>query len=280
MPTWDEITPYTERSTFAKHASVTNALLVVHGAAFACAAAMRVLGLADVTEALEFKAATAIDRLELWRFLTYPFAHTVDAGPLIAFVLLGWMFCGAGNELEKEWGSARMLAFFAGTALYGAVAHALVQKAGALPDLKAREFYGPVMAVLLVHAVRHSGRSILLLLLVPVRALTAFWAVFSLTLLYAVLTLDLGSSPVAVAAAAGAGWVYTRLDARLDRLFEALQARAARTQFLEEFEVRREVDGILEKIQRSGMESLTRRERRLLKRASRIFQSDSRRSHE
>lgn len=280
MPTWDEITPYTERSTFAKHASVTNALLVVHAAAFACAAAMRYLDLADFAGALEFKAGAALDRLELWRFLTFPFAHSVEVGPLIAFILLGWMFHSAGNELEKEWGSGRLLAFFAGTALYGAVGHALLQKAGAFPTLKAREFYGPVMAVLLVHALRHPGRATLLLLIVPVRAVTAFWAVFSLTLLYAVLTHDLGSSPVAVAAAAGAGWVYSRLDPRLDRLFESLQSRAARSQFLEEFEVRREVDGILDKIQRSGMDSLTRRERRLLKRASRIFQSDARRSHE
>ncbi|HTF57979.1 MAG TPA: DUF6576 domain-containing protein, partial [Planctomycetota bacterium] len=148
----------------------------------------------------------------------------------------------------------------------------------------ARGFDAPVLGVLLVNALHNPRRPALLFLIVPVRALVLFWVVFVATLLFHVFTLTLepsiGSSPVAVAGAVGVAWMYTVLDPRFDRFLQWLETRHARAQFLEEFELRGQVDAILEKIQRRGMDSLTRRERRLLKRASRLFQTDARRSHE
>jgi membrane associated rhomboid family serine protease len=281
MPTWDEITPYTERSTLSKHASVTNALLSIHLLALGVAVALHIAGREWFLPAVELRVPQTIVGLELWRLFSFPFAHTPEIGPIIVFGLLGWMFYRAGNELEREWGGARMLGFCMAMALYAGLAHALYYiLSGAVDDpLRpgARGFEAPVLG-----ALRNPRRPALLFLILPVRAMTLFWAIFVATLLFGVLTLEhhIGSSPVAVAGAVAAAWVYTFLDPRFDRLFQWLETRHARAQFLEEFELRGQVDAILEKIQHSGMDSLTRRERRLLKRASRLFQTDARRSHE
>jgi len=286
MPTWDEITPYTERSTLSKHATVTNALLSIHVLALGVAVALQYAGRNWFLPAIELKVPNVISTLEVWRLFSFPFAHTPEIGPVIVFGLLGWMFYRAGNELEREWGGARMLGFCMALALYGGLSHALysiLTGTGADTEkMGARGFAAPVLGVLLVNTLRNPRRPALLFLILPVRALALFWVLFVAVLLYEVLTLEppIGSSPVAVGGAVAAAWLYTVLDPKFDRFFQWLETRQARAQFLEEFELRGQVDAILEKIQRSGMDSLTRRERKLLKRASRLFQTDARRSHE
>lgn len=286
MPTWDEITPYTERSTFSKHASVTNALLGVHVLSLATAVVFSLGEWWGFPDAVDFRTIQAIGGLEVWRFITYPFAHPLDPASLVAFAVLGWMFLRAGNELERDWGGARMFGFCAALALYGGAAHAAYDALSPSLDgtlSKAGGFHAPVLGVLLAHALRNPRRPALLLGLVPMRSITLFWLVFGASLLYGVflfLPTPRGPSPVAMAGAVAAAWIYLRLDPRLDRFLEWLDTRRARAKFLEEFELRGQVDVLLEKIQREGMASLTRRERKLLRRASGLYRTPSRSAHE
>jgi membrane associated rhomboid family serine protease len=275
MPTWDEATPYTERSTFSRHASVTNALLGVHLVALAAAAVSHFTQWRVFLDATEFQTVSAVFGLQVWRFITYPFAHAVDPASLVAFAVLGWLFIRAGNELERDWGGGRMLGFCTAMALYGGSAQAaydVLTGAAADPLLKGMGgFHAPVLGVLLVGALRSPRRPALLFNLVPMRAITLFWLIFGSALLYAVLLDHKGPSPIAMIGAAAAAWAYARLDPRLDRFLEWLDSRRARAKFLEEFELRARVDGLLDKIQKSGMASLTRQERRTLRRASGLY---------
>jgi len=280
MPTWDEITPYTERSTFSKHASVTNGLLVVHLVALAAAGVFSLAGWRGFPEAVEFQTLQSVVGLEAWRFITYPYAHVLEPGCLVAFVILGWMFLRAGNELEREWGGARMFGFCLAMALYGGTAHALYEGFRGTFDTPARGLYAPVLGILLANALRNPRKPVLLLMLVPVRAITLFWLVFGSALLFGVFAFKQGASPVAMAGAVAAAWAYTRLDPRLDRFLEWVDTRRARAKFLEEFELRAQVDALLEKIQREGMSALTRPERRILRRASGLYRPPARPNHE
>ena len=292
MPAWDETTPYTERSTFSRNASVTNAYLGVHVLALAASAVCQLVNWPPYRLSTELRTLPALFDLEVWRFITYPFAHPVDPASLVAFAVLGWLFLKAGNELEREWGGARMFGFCTALALYGGTAHAVYQVArGAAADPLsngAGGFHAPVIGVLLAQALRNPRRPALLFMLIPTRTITLFWLTFGGALLYGVLVALRHEgpiaaslpSPVAMAGAAGAAWVYHRIDPRLDRFLEWLDTRRARARFLEEFELRAQVDVLLEKIQKGGMESLTRQERKALKRASGLYKPQPRDSHE
>jgi len=239
-------------------------------------------------DACEFKTVPALFGLEAWRFITYPFAHPVDPASIAVFIVLGWLFLRAGNELEREWGGARMFGFCAAMALYGGSAEAaydVLSGSAGNPELKGMGgFHAPVLGVLLAAALRNPRRPALLFMILPMRAITLFWLVFGSALLYGVLMLRdqarEGPSPVAMAGAVAAAWIYTRLDPRLDRFLEWLDTRRARAKFLEEFELRGHVDALLEKIQRDGMGSLTRQERKTLRRASGLYRAPARPSHE
>jgi hypothetical protein len=124
MPTWDEITPYTERSTFSRNASVTNALLGVHVVALAAAAVFHFTQSKIFLAACGFQTVPAVFGLEVWRFITFPFAHRIDPASIAVFVVLGWLFIRAGNELERDWGGARMFGFCTALALYGGATQA------------------------------------------------------------------------------------------------------------------------------------------------------------
>lgn len=284
MPTWDETTPYTERSTFSRHASVTNALVGVHLAALAVAAISHFAQWRVFLEATEFQTLSAVYGLQAWRFITYPFAHSLDPASLATFVVLGWLFIRAGNELEREWGGARMLGFCTAMALYGAAAQAawdIFSGAAADPLTKGiGGFHAPILGALLAATLRNPRRPVLLFMILPMRAVTFFWLVFGAALLYGVALFQRGPSTVAMAGAVAAAWAYSRLDPRLDRFLEWLDTRRARAKFLEEFELRAQVDVLLEKIQHSGMESLSRQERKTLRRASGLYRPPSRPHHE
>ena len=292
MPAWDETTPYTERSTLARHASVTNAFLGVHLIALAATVVFHFIHWPAFRVATELRALPALFDLEFWRFLTYPFSHPIDPASLGAFAVLGWLFLKAGHELEREWGGARMFGFCSALALYGGAAHVLYQTVvGTAADPLAAGvggFHAPVIGVLLAQALRNPRRPALLFALVPMRTITLFWMTFGSALLYGVLVSFRQDgppamsvpSPVAMAGAAGAAWVYHRIDPRLDRLLEWIDTRRARARFVEEFELRAQVDVLLEKIQRGGLASLTRQERKTLKRASGLYRTPARDDHE
>ncbi|HZN62272.1 MAG TPA: rhomboid family intramembrane serine protease [Planctomycetota bacterium] len=291
MPTWDEITPYTERSTFSRNASVTNALFGVHVIALAAAAVFHFTQSKVLLAACGFHTVPAVFGLEAWRFVTYPFAHRFDPASLAAFVVLGWLFIRAGNELEREWGGARMLGFVTALALYGGASQAawdvFTGSAEKTPAIMMGGFSAPVLGVLLANTLRNPRRPALFMMLIPMRSLAVFWLVFASALLYGVFAVAEELKPVAMAGAVvamvgavAAAWTYSRLDPRLDRFLEWLDTRRARAKFLEEFELRAQVDVLLEKIQRSGLTALTRQERKTLRRASGLYKPPARPTHE
>jgi len=201
----------------------------------------------------------------------------------IPWLILGiYTLYTIGNELEAELGSGRYLALYFACAAYGGLGHALVQYfvPAFFPGtavLPGATLCAPVIGIAATAARRWPRRPVLFLFFLPLRLSTA--AVLLGAGWFACawwMDQGLGAS---IAGLATAG-IVAALEPRVDLAFERASVRRERERFVEEVELRRRTDGILDKITREGMASLTREERRTLKLASRLFARGREKPHE
>jgi len=202
-----------------------------------------------------------------WQLLTFGFLH---AHPLhVLLNLLGLYF--AGREVEPIIGSRPALGLFLAAQMAGGIIHALAVPGVPLVGVSAGvAAFVAVFATVLpeLEVTRH------LLFVIPLKLRAKYFglllALASVLCASALLFLEAGS--IATFAGCIVGWLGAR---RLgfgrafwfQRLIAERRQREARLDRMpaEQFLVE-EVDPILEKIAQSGMESLTRAERKLLER--------------
>ncbi len=282
MPAWEDVSPYTEQRTRSHRFSWTNLLIVLNITGFVVTGFLLRSNL-DTLAFFEFDQAFAIVRLQLWQFVSYSFVQPLEA------LYIPWLILGIvvlftiENDLESELGAGRYLAIYFGCAAYGALAHALVQVtvpalAPAFPSGPAATFCAPVLGIAQTAALRWPRRPVLFLLFLPMRLRTAMillglaWLPCAHWGLGQGMATSLGGVMAALGIAA--------LEPRIDSAFEHSSQRRERDRFLEEVDVRRRTDGILDKITRSGFASLTRADRKTLKQASQILNRGKERPHE
>lgn len=281
MPAWEDVSPYTEQQrTRAHRFSWTNLLIILNLAGFVVAGFL-INSKSDLLQRLTFDKAFAIDRLHLWQFLTYSFVQPTD-WKYIPWLVLGiYVLYTIGNELEAEFGSARYLTLYFACAAYGALTHAALQYLGPViapgtyysppapgsPFGPAATLCAPVLGVTATAALAWPRRPILFFFFLPMRLRAAVIGVGTLWIFFSIWLDGFGASIGAL----GAAMAIAAIEPRVNRSFERAAMRRERDQFLEEVEVRRRTDSILDKITREGMASLSRSERRTLKQASRIL---------
>lgn len=281
MPAWEDVSPYTEQRTRAHRFSWTNLLIILNLTGFVVTGFL-IKSNPEALAWLEFDKAAAIGKLHLWQFLTYSFVQLIDA-VYIPWLILGiYVLYTVGNELEAELGSARYLTLYFACAAYGALVHAGVQYFGpvvlpGVPVEPAATLCAPVLGIATTAAIAWPRRPVLFLFFLPMRLRTALVGLGLVWLGFAFwLKQGLGPSVGAVAAA----MAIAALEPRINRSFERAALRRERDQFLEEVDVRRRTDGILDKITREGLASLTRAERKTLRQASQILNRGKAPPHE
>ncbi len=283
MPAWDEITPSTERSgTVARRLTATNVLIGLNAVGFVVAVLSDAFKFHALRDAAQFSFESAVGKGWIWQFLTYTFLHPIQPLPnLLPMLVAGYLLFERGSELERDLGWRRFLALYFGASIYGAVMHAAVQATfGWGPEgiVPATDFYGPVIAVVLVHAMRAPERTSLFLLIFPLKALTSAVLTSAVFLLYGAFVFKAGV--FSLAGGAIFAFAMTAIEPRVDAWLDAAATRRERARFLQEVEIRREVDRILDKISREGMDSLSSQERHLLKQASRLTPEHREKPHE
>jgi len=271
MPAWEDVSPYTEQRTRAHRFSWTNLLIILNLTGFVVTGFLLKSNPTWLAW-LEFDKATAIEKLHVWQFVTYSFVQLTE-WMYIPWLVLGiYVLYTIGNELEAEIGSVRFLTIYFACAAYGAVAHAVLQYLG--PVIAPGASFGPaatlcapVLGIAQTAAFTWPRRPVLFFFFLPMRLRTALIALGLLWLGFAFWLKGLGPSVGGILAATAIALV----EPRINRSFERAAMRHERDQFLEEVDVRRRTDAILDKISREGMASLTRAERKTLKLASRIL---------
>lgn len=215
----------------------------------------------------------------VWQFFTYMFLH--GGFWHIGFNMLAlWMF---GTELEYNWGARDFLKFYIISGIGGGVLVWLTSFAGLTnPWSHTIGASGAIFGLLVAYGLMWPDRVIYVFGILPMRALQMV-IIFGVISLFQGLTRTGGNIAVFAHLGGGAtGFLYLKYGWRLQVYFESWVKRLARRKFTviqggrgkpdsnpsAHPDMDDEVDRILDKIAREGMESLDDREKRTLQRAS------------
>ncbi|MFZ5432996.1 MAG: rhomboid family intramembrane serine protease [Calditrichota bacterium] len=209
---------------------------------------------------------------KLWQIFTYMFLHG-GLGHIFFNMLVLWMF---GSAIESVWGSREFLKFYLICGLGGGLSYALFNIGSTIPTIGAS---GAIYGLLAAYAVMYPDNVIYLWMVIPIRAK---WFALIMGVLEFYFSLR-GGGGIAHLAHLG-GMIIGYLYLKRERMFPALfgsgtysERRERREQIRrwkeaqELDQVRREVDDLLDKINREGMDSLSRAEQKRLEKASQIL---------
>ncbi|HEX2959480.1 MAG TPA: rhomboid family intramembrane serine protease [Chitinispirillaceae bacterium] len=209
---------------------------------------------------------------QLWRLATYMFMHdTVSPLHILFNMLVLWMF---GIELENLWGTRRFTAFYIvcgiGSGLFSIIS--IFTSALNVPVIGAS---GAVLGVITAYASYFPKRQILLFFVLPIN-IRIFVLGYALYSVYGALVPHGNISHLTHLGGIIVALFYVKLypyifkvarefkEKKIDRQRQQdIRKANDNKRFFEEL-----IDPILDKINREGMESLTLKERELLKKAA------------
>ncbi len=226
---------------------------------------------------------------QVWRLLTYAFLHDVSIWHIVFNMMMLWML---GRQVEEMLGSREFVLFYLLAAVLAGVAYmgsAMLGLHGPyamrIPVLGAS---GAVMAVLVVAACYHPRQIIYFMLVLPVPIWGFVVAYVIIDAFHLIGKMENGVATSAHLGGAAFGFLYYKLHWRLAGLLRlpvrsrprlrlyredeervpAARAPAPALYTGEDDQLEAQVDDILAKIPRVGMEGLTDQERQVLLRAS------------
>jgi membrane associated rhomboid family serine protease len=234
-----------------------------------------VAGFPRVLASLGFSMKGGIAKGLLFEPFTYPFVHLPSQAPGLVWSLA--LLVAAGSALERRKGARGFIACFIVCGLGAAACHAIAE--ALLGDLtSAHGAAGAALGVVVLMALTLRGTPVILFDLLPIDAirLGGLLLVLDGAFLWLSRTTLHDGSLFVHGGGALTGALFAFLAGPASRAF--VRYRAARAQrrnmkaVVREADDEKELDRILDKIHRTGMGSLTRAERGVLKRSSARYQ--------
>ena len=260
------------RMSFPKLTPVVKWLLIINIGVFLAAILIRPLGVFIYTW-FELDATTLGRALQPWRLITYQFLHHPDWYWHIFVNMLGLFFLGP--TLERHWGSKRFISFYLGCGVAGALFYFFLVAVRFLPAGAMVGASGAILGMLAACAILFPQFVVFIFIFpVPIRV-----AAVGFTAIYFLIVITKGANAGGHAAhlgglAAGAAYVFSqpwrdkfKLKFRSGR-WEKQMAAQRNLQF--------EVDRILHKVNESGLQSLSSKEKKTLKEATKAEQTRNR----
>jgi membrane associated rhomboid family serine protease len=200
-----------------------------------------------------------------WRFITYQFLHSrTDAGHIF-MNMLGLFFLAP--PLEQFWGSKRFLTFYLGCGVAGGLSYLLLTTTGLLGAGIMVGASAAILGVLAACAILFPHFNLVIFVFpVPIRI-----AALGLMLVSVVNIFTGGGNlggDVAHLGGAAAGAAYVLLVPLCSRFTMKLRSDSWEKKLEQSRRLQIEVDRILAKVHRSGLHSLTAREKKALKQAT------------
>lgn len=212
-----------------------------------------------------------LSQFMLWQLVTYLFVHA-GLWHLVLNMLMLWMF---GTVLENTWGSKRFLGYYLFTGVGAGLCSILFAHNAVSPVVGAS---GAIFGLLVAFAVMFPESVILLFFIFPMKMRYAAMVLAGINLLGA---LSNPGSEVAYIAHLGGGlfgYAYFKNQAiglalsrfSLYHFQESIKRKREVSQLNKMMDISQKVDEILDKISSQGIDSLTKKEREILKLKSKL----------
>ncbi len=252
---------------------------------------VEVFEMQPIASYLHFSTQRGFLQIEFWRLIGFQFLHAHM--PHLLFNMLALFFFGP--LIERHLGSKRYLAFYLLCGICGALMYTLLNLGGILaamllggevriPGLLFNSPAVPlvgasagVFGVLMAGAYLAPRATVLLFFVIPMKLRTLAYALVAIALFSIIYGARNAGGEAGHLGGALAGWYFIRNQHHLHGFFDFLgradptshHYRNKRGQPKQSAGSRREVDRILDKISSEGMHSLTEKEKRILREASR-----------
>lgn len=260
------------RMSFPKITPVVKWLLIINIGVFLAAITIRPLGI-FIYAWFQLDATSLGRALEPWRLITYQFLHDPGFVWHIFFNMLGLFFLGP--TLERHWGGRKFLPFYLGCGVAGALFYYFLVAVRFLPAGQMVGASGSILGMLAACAILFPHFVVFILLFpVPIRI-----AAIGLTAVYLVAILTKGANAGGDAAhlagmAAGAAYVFSQ--SWRDKFKLKLRSGQWEKRMAAQRDLQAEVDRILAKVHNSGIQSLSSKERKILREATKAEQTRNR----
>jgi membrane associated rhomboid family serine protease len=206
--------------------------------------------------------------LQLWRFVTYQFLH--GSITHVLFNMLGLFFLGP--TLERHWGSRKFLKFYLGCGIAGGIAYPLLVGVKFLAIGPMIGASGAILGMLAACAILFPHFVVFILFFpVPIR-------IAAIIILFIATATIISRGPNAGGEAAHlggmiAGALYVFSESK--RVNWKLKSRSNQWEKKAKFQqnLQTQLDQILEKVYNKGIQSLTSKEKKILKQATKEEQT-------
>jgi membrane associated rhomboid family serine protease len=260
------------RMSFPKLTPVVKWLLIINIGVFLTAITIKPLGI-FIYEWFELDARSLGRALQVWRLVSYQFLHDPNFFWHIFLNMLGLFFLGP--TLERHWGGRRFLPFYLGCGVAGAVFYLLLVGVKFLPPIPMVGASGSILGMLAACAILFPQFVVFIFIFpVPIRI-----AAIGLTGVYFLFVVTKGANAGGHAAhlagmAAGAAYVFSQ--SWRDKFKFKHRSGRWKKQMTTQRNLQFEVDRILKKVNESGLQSLTSKEKKILKEATKAEQMRNR----
>ena len=214
--------------------------------------------------------AYVLGKLYIWQPVTYMFLHGGTWHILMNMFIL-WMF---GSELERTWGSREFLKFYFAAGIGAGIinfAFGVFNTATNLTPIIGAS--GAIYGILVAYAMLFPERYVYIYFLIPVKV--KYLVIFLVAIEFLSTYRADGIAHFAHLGGALVGFLYLKLDWRWklrkwspSEVIRRVKTAQSAKKSQEEAEMMEEVDAILDKINQVGYENLTRREKKILEKAS------------
>lgn len=257
------------RMGMPKITSMVKKLLIINVAVFLLSFLFPPVG-AFMFDWFSVYPATLGKSLQLWRQITYQFLH---AGPWHIFfnMLVLYFF---GPMLERLWGGRKFLVFYLVCGAMGGLLYPFLVLVGWLGKAHLVGASGSILGMLAAGAILFPNMMVYVWGIIPVK-LVVLAIIFAAISIISLLRPDQFTNAGGEAAHLGgmvAGAIYVVSQSWRDKFKLKLRSGACQKKMAAQRNLQVEVDRILEKVHNQGIQSLTMKEKRILKQATKTEQ--------
>lgn len=205
----------------------------------------------------------AVGKMWLWQFVTYMFLHSVyDPWHIIINMLVLWMF---GSEVERAMGTRKFLTMYFTAGIFAGIFGCLFT-----PNSPILGASGAIFAVEIAFAMFFPNTTVIFYLF-PIKAKYLVMIFAGITVLNCIMPTGGNVAHFAHLGGLLYGFLFIRYEPRFSNLLVSWQNQQQEKEYKKEKDIKDGVDALLDKVNRTGMKSLTRKEKSYLKNASKRY---------